>query len=58
MGDDRNDSADSRYHCGPHGADTTDSTTCDPIASDVPDDDVIGIAVEIVSPPARARSLR
>ena len=45
MGDHRNDSADSRYHCGDGGQDGPDNASCDPIASTVPIDDVIGKAV-------------
>ncbi len=57
MGDHRNDSADSRYHCGPDGHDTTDDTACDPKFSTVPVDDVIGKAFVIAWPPSRWRTL-
>ncbi|MBV9820630.1 MAG: signal peptidase I [Actinobacteria bacterium] len=53
MGDHRNDSADSRYHCG----DGVGSRDCDPMSSTVPDDDVIGKAVVIAWPPSRWRTL-
>ena len=58
MGDHRNDSADSRYHCGSDGDDTLDDSHCDPTASTIAVRDVIGIALRIVSPAGRARSLR
>jgi signal peptidase I len=57
MGDHRNDSADSRYHCGPGGADATDDSSCDPTPSTVPVDDVIGKAFVIAWPPSRWRTL-
>lgn len=57
MGDHRNDSADSRYHCGPGGHDTTDDTTCDANPATVPIDDVIGKAFVIAWPPSRWRTL-
>ena len=57
MGDHRNDSADSRYHCGPDGTDTTDDSDCDPTSSTVPVDDVIGKAFVIAWPPSRWRTL-
>src|SRR3954451_2231936 len=57
MGDHRNDSADSRYHCGPNATDTTDDTDCDPTPSTVPVDDVIGKAFVIAWPPSRWRTL-
>lgn len=53
MGDHRNDSADSRYHCGNGSGDRT----CDPMSSTVPNDDVIGKAVVIAWPPSRWRTL-
>lgn len=53
MGDHRNDSADSRYHCG----DGSGDRTCDPMSSTVPNDDVIGKAVLIAWPPSRWRTL-
>ncbi len=57
MGDHRNDSADSRYHCGANGTDSADDTTCDPQTSTVPVDDVIGKAFVIAWPPSRWRTL-
>jgi signal peptidase I len=57
MGDHRNDSADSRYHCGPNGNDSTNDLTCDPESSTVPIDDVIGKAFVIAWPPSRWRTL-
>jgi signal peptidase I len=57
MGDHRNDSADSRYHCGPSGSDSTNDLTCDPASSTVPVDDVIGKAFVIAWPPSRWRTL-
>jgi len=53
MGDHRNDSADSRYHCG----DGVGGRNCDPMSSTVPNDDVIGKAVVIAWPPSRWRTL-
>lgn len=58
MGDHRNASADSRYHCTDVG--TTDSdagATCNPVTSTVPVDDVIGKAFVIAWPPSRWRTL-
>jgi signal peptidase I len=57
MGDHRNDSADSRYHCGPNGSDASDDSNCDPTPSTVPVDDVIGKAFVIAWPPSRWRTL-
>ncbi len=57
MGDHRNDSADSRYHCGPGGQDTSDDTNCDANPATVPVDDVIGKAFVIAWPPSRWRTL-
>ncbi|HEV7193578.1 MAG TPA: signal peptidase I [Jatrophihabitantaceae bacterium] len=54
MGDHRNDSADSRYHC-PGTVSTT--TTCDPMSSTVPVKDVIGKAVVVAWPPSHWRTL-
>ncbi len=56
MGDHRDDSADSRYHCGP-GAVDGDPTSCDPTASTVPVDDVIGKAFVVAWPPSHWRTL-
>jgi signal peptidase I len=53
MGDHRNDSADSRYHCGDQGP----GPNCDPLNSTVPVSDVIGKAVVIAWPPSRWRTL-
>lgn len=52
MGDHRNDSADSRFHCG-----TGYPSTCDPVSSTVPISEVIGKAVVIAWPPSRWRTL-
>ncbi|HEY3737664.1 MAG TPA: signal peptidase I [Jatrophihabitans sp.] len=55
MGDHRNDSADSRFHCNP------DQSSCgadgDPVTSTVPVTDVIGKAFVIAWPPSRWRTL-
>ncbi|UQX90004.1 signal peptidase I [Jatrophihabitans telluris] len=52
MGDHRDDSADSRYHCGDAG-----TAHCDPNQSTVAVSDVIGKAVVIAWPPSRWRTL-
>ncbi|MFN2518483.1 MAG: signal peptidase I [Jatrophihabitantaceae bacterium] len=57
MGDHRDDSADSRFHCGSSAAQTPDNVGCDPMTSTVPIDDVIGKAVVIAWPPSRWRTL-
>jgi signal peptidase I len=57
MGDHRNDSEDSRYHCGPDATDGQDDATCDAMTSTVPIGDVIGKAVVIAWPPSRWRTL-
>jgi signal peptidase I len=57
MGDHRNDSADSRYHCGTNATDASDDSSCDPTTSTVPVDDVIGKAFVIAWPPSRWRTL-
>jgi signal peptidase I len=57
MGDHRNDSADSRYHCGSGGIDSANDTECDPKASTVPVDDVIGKAFIVAWPPSHWRTL-
>jgi signal peptidase I len=57
MGDHRNDSADSRYHCGPTEGGATAGTTCDAKTSTVPVSDVIGKATVIAWPPSRWRTL-
>jgi signal peptidase I len=56
MGDHRNASADSRYHCGPGGTDGNRSS-CDPYSSTVPVKNVIGKAFVIAWPPSRWRTL-
>ena len=58
MGDHRNDSGDSRYHCGPGGLDSLNDANCDARASTVAIHAVIGIAVKIISPANRVRLLR
>jgi signal peptidase I len=57
MGDHRNDSADSRFHCGPNGSNTADDVDCDPKPSTVPVDDVIGKAFVVAWPPSHWRTL-
>lgn len=57
MGDHRNNSADSRYHCGSGGAEGPDGSTCDATSATVPDNLVIGKAVVIAWPPSRWRTL-
>jgi signal peptidase I len=57
MGDHRNDSADSRFHCGANGSQGTDDATCDATSATVPNSDVIGKAVVIAWPPSRWRTL-
>ena len=56
MGDHRNDSADSRFHCG-SGGDGGTATACDPTSSTVPVSEVIGKAVVIAWPPSCWRTL-
>src|SRR3954469_8843993 len=56
MGDHRDDSKDSRFHCGPDAVDAS-PTTCDPNASTVPVDDVIGKAFVVAWPPSHWRTL-
>ena len=56
MGDHRNDSEDSRFHCGPDASDAP-TGACDPTTSTVPVDDVIGKAFVIAWPPSRWRTL-
>lgn len=54
MGDHRTDSADSRFHCTPGGPEgTADDSNCDPTASTVANDLVIGKAFVIAWPPSR-----
>src|SRR5262249_1701728 len=57
MGDHRNDSADSRFHCGSGGTQGPDDATCDPVSSTVPNKDVIGKAVVVAWPPSHWRTL-
>jgi signal peptidase I len=57
MGDHRNDSADSRYHCSSGQEGTAADLTCDPTSSTVPVKDVIGKAFVIAWPPSRWRTL-
>jgi signal peptidase I len=57
MGDHRDDSRDSRYHCGQGGTDNADPASCDPVSSTVPNSDVIGKATVIAWPPSRWRTL-
>jgi signal peptidase I len=57
MGDHRNDSADSRFHCGSGATQGPDGPNCNPTASTVPIKDVIGKAVVIAWPPSRWRTL-
>lgn len=57
MGDHRNDSADSRYHCGPNGSDGAYGASCDARAATVPIDDVIGKAAIIAWPVSRWSTL-
>jgi signal peptidase I len=57
MGDHRDESSDSRYHCLPGGGDGPDGRNCDPVSSTVPVDDVIGKAFVIAWPPSRWRTL-
>ncbi len=57
MGDHRNRSADSRYHCGAQGPTTDGLRSCDPVESTVPIKDVIGKAFVIVWPPSRWSTL-
>jgi signal peptidase I len=58
MGDHRNDSADSRYHCGPDGV-SDDQLNCGQYAREatVPSSNVIGKAFVIAWPPSRWRTL-
>jgi signal peptidase I len=57
MGDHRNDSADSRFHCDDSGSGSNSGATCDPQESTVPIDEVIGKAFVIAWPPSRWRTL-
>jgi signal peptidase I len=57
MGDHRNDSADSRFHCDIAGSSSDFGADCNPITSTVPSTDVIGKAFVIAWPPSRWRTL-
>ncbi|HEU5008015.1 MAG TPA: signal peptidase I [Jatrophihabitantaceae bacterium] len=57
MGDHRNDSADSRFHCDLAGSGTNTGAGCNPRTSTVPISDVIGKAIVIAWPPSRWRTL-
>ena len=57
MGDHRDASADSRYHCGDGGSDGPDNRSCNKVAATVPNGAVIGKAVLIVWPPSRWTTL-
>jgi signal peptidase I len=57
MGDHRNDSADSRFHCDLAGSGDRTGADCNAKTSTVPDDDVIGKAIVIAWPPSRWRTL-
>jgi signal peptidase I len=57
MGDHRNDSQDSRYHCSPDGGDGDFGAGCDPTTSTVAVDDVIGKAFIVAWPPSHWRTL-
>ncbi len=57
MGDHRDRSADSRYHCGDGGSEGPDNSSCNATAATVPISDVIGKAVLIAWPPSRWTTL-
>lgn len=58
MGDHRDDSKDSRFHCGPDATDLGHAPpSCDPVASTVPVGDVIGKAFVVAWPPSHWRTL-
>jgi signal peptidase I len=57
MGDHRNDSADSRFHCDASGSGSNDGADCDAKSATVPIDKVIGKAALIAWPPSRWRTL-
>jgi signal peptidase I len=57
MGDHRDRSADSRYHCGQGGNDGPDNSTCNVTSATVPINDVIGKAFVIAWPPSRWTTL-
>jgi len=56
MGDHRDDSADSRFHCASDGSEG-DEMQCDPVPSTVPVDDVIGKAFVVAWPISHWRTL-
>jgi signal peptidase I len=57
MGDHRDRSADSRYHCGEAGTDGPDNSTCNVTSATVPISAVIGKAFVIAWPPSRWTTL-
>ncbi|MGN6605720.1 MAG: signal peptidase I [Jatrophihabitans sp.] len=58
MGDHRNDSQDSRYHCDADGGDGASyGPKCNPTGSTVPVDNVIGKAFVVAWPPSHWRTL-
>ena len=57
MGDHRDRSADSRYHCGDGGQDGPDNASCNVMAATVPVSAVIGKAILIAWPPSRWTTL-
>ncbi len=57
MGDHRDRSADSRYHCGLLGGDGPDNARCNATSATVPVKDVIGKAFLIAWPPSRWTTL-
>ncbi|MEO8887711.1 MAG: signal peptidase I [Jatrophihabitantaceae bacterium] len=57
MGDHRNDSADSRFHCDASGSGSNDGPDCDAKSATVPISKVIGKAAVIAWPPSRWRTL-
>jgi signal peptidase I len=57
MGDHRDDSADSRFHCAPDGSAGPTGANCDAKSATVPISEVIGKAVVIAWPPSRWRTL-
>lgn len=57
MGDHRNDSADSRYHCAADGLQGTDGPSCNATTSTIPLGDIVGVAVQVVAPQSRVHSL-
>lgn len=56
MGDHRNDSADSRYHCG-EAATSGNPAECMPVPSTVPTGNVIGKVIKVVFPANRKSTL-